>query len=338
MTRMRSWLVPMTALLVVGALTAVAAAQPAGGGRRGRGRGFSRGSLLGLLRMEQVQKELKLTEDQAATVKKVVEDLTAEMTKQGAALREIEDRTERRAKSTALSNQLDGKARERLRNVLSKEQTTRLGQIRIQVRGTVDGLADKDVVDKLKLNAKQKEQLAQIKKDTDTQRSALFRSLRDATQEKRTEAMQKYRQLRTDAEKAALEVLREKLVKRGVSLKVLDAGEVRADVSSDNVLELIAGSTLVATGIRPLDELGTDWVESVVEIIIRGIATSVMVAASATGPLVVSTGNDLFGSYGPVLLLSAVGALLVAAAAALVPPPTLPDQSDQADPQLRVPH
>ena len=53
----------------------------------------------------------------------------------------------------------------------------------------------------------------------------------------------------------------------------IDAGEVRADVSSANVLELIAGSTFVATAIRPLDELGPDWVESVVDIIIRGIAT-----------------------------------------------------------------
>jgi MFS family permease len=71
---------------------------------------------------------------------------------------------------------------------------------------------------------------------------------------------------------------------------------------------------------------------------IRGIATSVMVAASATGPLVVSAGNDLFGSYGPVLIISAVGALLVAGVAALVPPPTLPDTSDQSESEVRVPH
>jgi MFS family permease len=71
---------------------------------------------------------------------------------------------------------------------------------------------------------------------------------------------------------------------------------------------------------------------------IRGVATSVMVAASATGPLVVSAGNDLFGSYSPVLLISAVGALLVAAVAALVPPPTLPDTSEQPESDVRVPH
>ena len=47
---------------------------------------------------------------------------------------------------------------------------------------------------------------------------------------------------------------------------------MRPDVSSANVLELIAGSTLVATTIRPLDDLGPDWVESVVDIIMRGIS------------------------------------------------------------------
>ncbi len=52
----------------------------------------------------------------------------------------------------------------------------------------------------------------------------------------------------------------------------IDAGHVRPDVSSATVLELIAGSTFVATAIRPLDDLGPEWVESVVDIIMRGIS------------------------------------------------------------------
>lgn len=48
-------------------------------------------------------------------------------------------------------------------------------------------------------------------------------------------------------------------------------GEVRAGVPSSTVLELIAGSTFVATALRPLDEIGTDWVDDVVDIIMRGI-------------------------------------------------------------------
>ena len=41
----------------------------------------------------------------------------------------------------------------------------------------------------------------------------------------------------------------------------IEAGEVRADVQSSTVLELIAGSTFVATAIRPRDELDAEWVE-----------------------------------------------------------------------------
>jgi AcrR family transcriptional regulator len=52
----------------------------------------------------------------------------------------------------------------------------------------------------------------------------------------------------------------------------IEQGEVRPDVQSSTVLELIAGSTFVATAIRPLDEIGPDWVESVVDLIMRGIA------------------------------------------------------------------
>jgi AcrR family transcriptional regulator len=50
------------------------------------------------------------------------------------------------------------------------------------------------------------------------------------------------------------------------------AGDVRPDVQSATVLELIAGSAFVATAIRPPDQLGPDWVGHVVDIIVRGIA------------------------------------------------------------------
>jgi AcrR family transcriptional regulator len=49
------------------------------------------------------------------------------------------------------------------------------------------------------------------------------------------------------------------------------AGEVRSDVRSSTVLELIAGSTFVATSVRPLDELGPLWVDDVTDVIVRGI-------------------------------------------------------------------
>ena len=51
----------------------------------------------------------------------------------------------------------------------------------------------------------------------------------------------------------------------------ITAGDVRADVQPSTVLEIIAGSTLLATVVRPFDELGPDWIEDVVELIMRGI-------------------------------------------------------------------
>jgi Spy/CpxP family protein refolding chaperone len=207
MTRVLGLLV--LAMVLGGAFVAAAEAQERDPQRprRRSGRGLSRGSLLGLLRLEQVQKELKLNEEQLAKVKKVSEQLTAEMKKQYADLRKIEDREKRRAKMTELRGQSDRKAREQLRDVLAQEQMTRLYQIRLQVRAAVESLGSKYVADKLKLTEEQTKKLAEIDKDMQTKRSELFRSMRNASQEQRAEAFKKYRKLRSDADQKALEVL-----------------------------------------------------------------------------------------------------------------------------------
>jgi AcrR family transcriptional regulator len=51
----------------------------------------------------------------------------------------------------------------------------------------------------------------------------------------------------------------------------INTGEVRADVQPSTVLELIAGSTFVATAIRSLDEIGPEWFDQVTDLIMRGI-------------------------------------------------------------------
>ena len=51
----------------------------------------------------------------------------------------------------------------------------------------------------------------------------------------------------------------------------IEAGEIRADVQSSTVLELIVGVTLVATAARPQEDLGGEWLKSVVDIIVGGI-------------------------------------------------------------------
>ena len=49
------------------------------------------------------------------------------------------------------------------------------------------------------------------------------------------------------------------------------AGEVRADVETSMVFELIAATAFIATTIRPMDQIGPDWVDGVVDLIMRGI-------------------------------------------------------------------
>jgi AcrR family transcriptional regulator len=54
----------------------------------------------------------------------------------------------------------------------------------------------------------------------------------------------------------------------------VEAGQVRPDVRSSTVLELIAGSTFVATAIRPRVELDAEWIDGVVDVFVGGITTS----------------------------------------------------------------
>jgi Spy/CpxP family protein refolding chaperone len=207
MIQVRRWLVLVMVLFMGAAFACATQAQAPEGSRRGPGRGFSRGSLLGLLRLEQVQKEMKLSEEQTTKVKEVVEKLGTEMREQYTALREIEDRQERMEKTTALSDEFDGKLREQLRDVVPREQMMRLYQIRLQVRPVVDSLSNRRVAGRLELTDQQKEELAEIAKDSQAKQSELYTAMRDATDDQRSEVFQKFRQARSDADEKALGVL-----------------------------------------------------------------------------------------------------------------------------------
>jgi len=175
--------------------------------RRRSGRGLRSGRLLSLVANEQVQKELKLKEEQIAKVKKVNEKLTAEIRKEYTELRKIEDRAKRRAKYTELAKKFDGKAREELGKVLAREQMIRLYQIRMQFRAVTDSLASRYVAGKLKLTDEQKKKVADIAKDSRAKRYEIYGSMRNADEKKRAEARKKLQKIREDADKKALEVL-----------------------------------------------------------------------------------------------------------------------------------
>jgi len=207
MARVRSSLVLGMALVLGAVCVNTAEAEAPRGPRRGAGARIGRSSPLGLVRLKQVQKDLKLTEEQVAKVTELGEEFGAEMQKEFSSLREIDDRAKRRAKMSELTKQLDCKAREKLCDVLNKEQMARLDQIRLQARPVVQNLTDKDVAGQLKLTQEQRKKIAKIGKGMRAKQSELYGTMRGASREQRAETTKKLRQIRADANKQALELL-----------------------------------------------------------------------------------------------------------------------------------
>ncbi|NQT37949.1 MAG: hypothetical protein HQ581_10695, partial [Planctomycetes bacterium] len=129
MSRVRIWLVMGVAVALGAVLVSDAQAQRRGGGMRG--------SFLGLLGVEAVQKELKLSDEHLGKVKEMGEKARAEAREKYTALGDIEDRQARYAKMRELSDGLDENARKALHEMLPREQMMRLYQIRLQVRGNL---------------------------------------------------------------------------------------------------------------------------------------------------------------------------------------------------------
>ena len=207
MARIQRALVVAAAMVLAATLVPDAMAQTSDRSRRGSGRGFSSRSLLGLLGIEQVQKELKLSDENLAKVKELQEKLGGELREKFAALREMEDREKRSAAMSALRDEFDRKSGQQLREILPREQMSRLYQIRTQVRSVVDTLSSKYVAGKLKLTDDQKAKVAEIAKAVQAKRSEVFGGNSNATDEQRRAAYAAYRKNRTEADEKALALL-----------------------------------------------------------------------------------------------------------------------------------
>ena len=208
MSRVRSSLVLAIAVVLGTALLAAAAEQ---GSRRGDGfrGGFSgRGSsLTGLLSSQQIQKELKLTEEQVGKAAEISKKIRADTQKESEAARAITDRAKQRAKRDEISEKREQMARKALRDVLEREQIMRLYQIRIQLRGAVYGLSNEFVARILKLSDEQKKKVADIDKGAQEKRSKLSAGSRGASQEERRKRYTEIRTIGQKADEAALAVL-----------------------------------------------------------------------------------------------------------------------------------
>lgn len=210
MAWVRSHLVFVVAIPLAIALLAATQAQDAESSRPGPS-GFRRGTFLGLLSVQKVQQELKLSDEQVAEVKQLSETSRAEARKKYAALREIEDRDQRRDKMARLAERRDEQARGQVRKVLSNEQMIRLYQIRLQIRGAVDGLNTAWLAKRLKLTPEQKEKAAELAKRTQEKISKAYGRLRDVMRQGRREklddALQNVHKIRSNANQQATALL-----------------------------------------------------------------------------------------------------------------------------------
>jgi Spy/CpxP family protein refolding chaperone len=213
----------IAALAVMGMMASTSFAQPGGaGGRGGRGgfggpgMGMGFQSPLGLASIPAVQKELSVTEEQAAKLKTLNEEFRAEMAKGFEEFRNLseEERTAKRDEIRAKSAENNKKVVEafepKLAAVLDAKQVERLKQIALQAAGS-QAYSDPAVAKSLKLSKDQEEKIAAIVKDFAAKQRELFPGRGGAGggggQGGGAEAFAKMRELGTERDKALEAVL-----------------------------------------------------------------------------------------------------------------------------------
>ena len=147
-----------------------------------------------LLGSEQIQKELSLSSEQQSMLKSLREQIAGEIRKGLEDLRNLSPEEEK-AKVAELRAKIKTKSQSigaMVSRLLSREQSERLRQIVIQVRG-VASLGDQDVATSLKLTESQQTRLRAVRDETRDKIHNLFRGFKDATPEDRRQKVGKMR-------------------------------------------------------------------------------------------------------------------------------------------------
>ncbi|MCS7263611.1 MAG: hypothetical protein NZ805_02120 [Armatimonadetes bacterium] len=189
------------AALLAGALVGLTFAQPPAGGRRGQGgqppgpptgapRMFARGGpmmMLGLLRSPQVQRELKITEEQRTKLEQLGEQLREKFRGLGQELRDLPP--EERGKRVESMN---AEVEKELAKVLDEKQLKRLKQIALQFEGYA-ALARPSVAKEVGLTEGQLKQIREILREANEKRRDLFQQGPPADPQARFQEMRKIR-------------------------------------------------------------------------------------------------------------------------------------------------
>ena len=174
--------------------SAIVSAQPPGGGRGGfggfggGGRGFTMDRAM-MLRNEQIRKELKIEEAQAATIDAALEAYREERSATPRPDRDAigkmseEERTALFDKMRKEGEELSKKTDEVLGALLETEQTERLDQISFQMKlngAMIATLKGDDLKSKLSLTEDQVAKLDEVEKAADADRQKMFEEMRAA--------------------------------------------------------------------------------------------------------------------------------------------------------------
>jgi Spy/CpxP family protein refolding chaperone len=192
---MRSFGKMVVALGVVALTAAPARAQ------QGRGFGMFGGGGAALLTNKGVQKELKVTDEQAGKLDTLAQEMRDKQREQFEKFRDI-PKEERREKAQEAGRTLNAELLKRLRDVLQPEQVKRFEQIQLQQSGPNAFLTPR-VQEGLKLTDDQKSKIREINDD-------LGQSMRDAAQDFQSDregTMKKIVALRKQATEKAVGVL-----------------------------------------------------------------------------------------------------------------------------------
>jgi hypothetical protein len=200
--------------LILGLAVATASAQPPGGPGGGRGGffggpGMMRGASMMILGMDDVQKELAVTDDQKTKLtdlqQKTMEDFRSAFSGFGN-FQDMtdEERTKARDEMRKKMEETGKKTQAEVDKILDAKQSERLKQLQVQFQG-VRALTDPDVVTKLKLNQDAQDKIKKIIDDAQQNRPNF--DFRSATDDERKEFMDKMQKQRAETMKSALAVL-----------------------------------------------------------------------------------------------------------------------------------
>jgi hypothetical protein len=192
MKRVNIWQLAVLVLAATALLVSQLKAQTQEKGRRGRntaaGSIFGRGNLnaAALVSMEQVQKELNLTEEQITEFQKITVEMPG--------LADLRDLSEdkRRAKLLEIQKQImaaNDEAKRKIEEILLPDQRDRLDQIMLQLQGDRALSSDKWAT-KLGLSDEQRKQIQEAQ---DAQDERVRRSIEEPRKDDSRQEMQKHR-------------------------------------------------------------------------------------------------------------------------------------------------